>query len=86
MQGWEGLPPGPGVNGRVQGKAIQWYMGQWMTFSRRIMATGLAGGLTKPYKGMEPAAPTRPGLPAHAPIPLDAAQSSPFPLCPQFFL
>ena len=31
------------------------------------MATGLAGGLTKPYKGMGPAAPTRPGLPAHAP-------------------
>ena len=42
-----------------------------------IMATGLAGGLTKPYKGMGPAAPTRPGLPAHVPVPLDAAQSIP---------
>ena len=49
-----------------------------------IMATGLAGGLTEPYKGMGPAAPTRPGLPAHAPIPLEAAQSGPFPPLPQF--
>ena len=39
--------------------------------------------LTKPYKGMGPAVPTRPGLPAHAPVPLDAAQRSPL---PQFFL
>ena len=48
-----------------------------------IMATSLAGGLTEPYKGMGPAAPTRPGLPSHAPVPLEAAQSSPL---PQFFL
>ena len=34
-----------------------------------IMATGLAGYLTKPYKGMRPAAPTHPGLPAHAQSP-----------------
>ena len=52
-------------------------------YKRPIMATGLAGGLTKPYKGIRPAAPMRPGLPAHAPVPLDAAQSSPL---PQFFL
>ena len=34
-----------------------------------IMTTGLAGGLTKPCKGIRPAALTRPELPTHAPVP-----------------
>ena len=51
-----------------------------------IMTTGLAGGLTKPCKGIRPAALTRPGLPTHAPVPLDAAQSSSLRSLPQVFL
>ena len=51
-----------------------------------IMATGLAGGLTKPCKGIRPAALTRPELPTHAPVPLDATQSSSLRSLPQVFL
>ena len=43
------------------------------------MTTGLVGGLTKPYKGMRPAALTRSELPTLALVPLDAAQSSSLP-------
>ena len=50
-----------------------------------IMATGLTGGLTKPYKGIRPAALTRPELPTHAPVPLNAAQSSSLHSLPRVF-
>ena len=37
---------------------------------------GMDAIMAKPYKGMGPAVPMCPGLPAHAPVPIDAAQSS----------
>lgn len=39
-------------------------------------ATGQAGGLARAYKGMMPAGRTPSALPARAPIPLNAAESS----------